>query len=865
MLGLEKQIHVYSLDTACFYNQQELLIHNKLLRLYYLRNKIKQNKNNILYAHQLNRIDKFINYYKQKLYKAFEETRTNNELRELRSECVNDKNVVSIFESFLTRTFKCKTNELTEDIMIIQVYFFQVAEDIIKHGFIYNNQKYVLFSASAGQIRTKKFVVVKEEILKKYEKTLMCGLSIDEINKRGGVNVNKFLAYYALANSATEEWEDFNIDRSIVVDDFETFVNGEVDYIDDVDYSIVRQQMDVLVPHMDGCGIMLDDTTTMVRLPWIKGLLVKFDFRKFIQENSLKPNCNCGIIKDIYGQTHDIYKENIKYIFTKSQFKMWKYYDSWEQYKEYYKKYNCTTGRINQEEEFIPNARINYQMLQTLTDIKPREMRSLARKTIEEIESIGQDYRTTMRLLGAVEENQSPNYIQKSLMLYPELIRDKYSREIIKDVKRSLVKWGKAGKLAIDGKYCFLAPDLYAFCEWLFLDEKNPQGLLKNGEVACNLYRNGDELDCLRSPHLYKEHAIRINIKNNQTDKWFDTKCIYTSCHDLISKILQFDVDGDKALVVRDKQLIRLAKRNMCGVVPLYYNMRKAEPTQLNNETLFHGLELAYTGGNIGIISNNISKVWNNGHVTQQEINVVKWLVMENNFVIDYAKSLYKPIRPNNIDKIIKKYTTDLLPYYFRYAKDKTDAQITKWKPTAVNYLDNIIPTSRIKFSKNIGTLDYQILLHDKNYEFQDCYNTIIETYDYLNSHKYQFYKVIDSNNYLSSKKCDSYIYQQIKNKLLMLPFSKETIVDTLVYFLYTQRKDSSKKTLWECFGKEIYNNIQHNTMYMNKICPICGRRIDAVDYVEKKYCSEECATIARREYKRMFMKREGAGQFSGH
>ena len=168
-------------------------------------------------------------------------------------------------------------------------------------------------------------------------------------------------------------------------------------------------------------------------------------------------------------------------------------------------------------------------------------MRSLARKTVEEIENIGQDYRTTMRLLGATEYNLNPNYIQKSLMIYPELMRDKYSREIIKDVKKSLVKWGKAGKLAIDGKYCFLAPDLYAFCEWLFLGDENPKGLLADGEVACNLYRNGDELDCLRSPHLYKEHAVRINVQNNLISKWFDTKCIYTSCHDLISKYLMFD------------------------------------------------------------------------------------------------------------------------------------------------------------------------------------------------------------------------------------------------------------------------------------------------------------------------------------
>ena len=859
MLGLEKQIHVYSLDTACFYNQSEMQIHNKLLRLYGLRNKIKRDNNN-LYTHQLHRIDKYIDYFKNNLYEQFEQTRLYNEkngkIRELRNECIVDKNVVSIFESFLTRTLQCKTDELTDNIMIIQVYFFQVAEDIIKNGFIYNNEKYVLFSASAGQIRTKKFVVIKEKLLKKYEKTLMCGLTVDEINKKGGVNVNKFLAYYALANSATEEWTDFDIDKTIVVDDFETFVNGEVDYIDDTDYSIKRQRMNVLIPHMDGCGIMLDETTTMVRLPWIKGLLVKFDFRKFIQENSLKPNCNCGIIKDIYGKEHDILKEDIKYIFTKSQFKMYKFYDSWDEYKTYYKKYNCTAGRINQEEEYIPNAKINYQMLQTLTDIKPREMRSLARKTINEIKEIGQDFRTTMRLLGAIEDNSNANYIQKSLMLYPELIRDRYSREIIKDVKKSLVKWGKAGKLSMDGKYCFLAPDLYAFCEWLFCGEENPQGLLQDGEVACSLYRDGDELDCLRSPHLYKEHAVRVNVQNDKISKWFDTKCVYTSCHDLISKILQFDVDGDKSLVIRERQLVRLAKRNMQDIVPLYYNMRKAEPTQLNGNTLFHGLELAYTGGNIGIISNNISKVWNSSKVTNKEIDVVKLLCMENNFVIDYAKTLYKPNRPKNIDNIIKEYTTELLPCFFKYAKDKTETQITNWKPTAVNYLENIIPTTRIVFSKKINKLNYKVLLHDLNYQYQDAYKEIIDLYDYLNSHKYKFYKSIADKSDINIKKNDSYLYQQIKRKLLSLPYSKETIVDTLVYFLYTQRKDSVKKTLWECFGKEIYENIKENSKELGNICPICGHRINVVDGVGKKYCSQDCENVAIREYKRSLYKK---------
>jgi hypothetical protein len=71
--------------------------------------------------------------------------------------------------------------------------------------------------------------------------------------------------------------------------------------------------------------------------------------------------------------------------------------------------------------------------------------------------------------------------------------------------------------------------------------------------------------------------------RTHKIREWFTTNAIYTSTYDLISKILQFDVDGDKSLVVADPDFVRIAERNMNGVVLLYYNMRKAEPTELNN------------------------------------------------------------------------------------------------------------------------------------------------------------------------------------------------------------------------------------------------------------------------------------------
>ena len=202
--------------------------------------------------------------------------------RTLRPEYLTDKSVISIFESYLTRTLKIQTNTLSDALVIVRVYFFEVFEDLVRDGFYIGDEHYVVFTASAGQIRTKKCVFIKESLLKQYSNTIMCGLTVDKINELGGCNTNKYLAYLALTNSATDEWPEFDIRKTIVVDDMETLVRGTVDYIDDKTYEITRQEMDVPINHTDGCGMILPRLTggknMMVRLPWVKGLLASFDF-----------------------------------------------------------------------------------------------------------------------------------------------------------------------------------------------------------------------------------------------------------------------------------------------------------------------------------------------------------------------------------------------------------------------------------------------------------------------------------------------------------------------------------------------------------------------------------------------------------
>lgn len=552
-MPLNKQVYCYSVDTSAFYEQEELYYHKRLLKLYSIRANYKKQKKkngkrikkapeytwrNESLAWKKSSINRVIATEKSKLSALLDERVKDPVPRQLNPEVLKPKNVISLFESSTTRSLGLKTDELTDTIMVLNVYFFQVFECLVKNGFVYNGEKYIFLTASAGQIRTKRAVFVKESAYLQVRDKLMCGLTIEHINECGGVNPNKFLAYLALNNSATDVWEDFDIDRSIVVEDFETMVPGTVDYINDITYEIERKQTSVSIPHMDGCGLMLSGKTRMVRLPWVKGLLVQFPFDKFIQEK-------CGgeaTVCDIYGNKHNIIAENVQYIFTKSQFKMAKYYSSWEDYKTKFKMFGCEACYCNIEEDYIPKARINYQMLQTLSDITDDEIARLTKQSIQEIEAIGFDYQTTMRLLGATDYNKDKSYFQEALMIYPELFRDQYARDILKQTKESLVKQAKAGRLRVNGKYLFLSPDLYAFCEWLFLGIQNPQGLLQDGEVYCREFRDGDELACLRSPHLYREWPVKQNVRNEELDKWFGgTKCIYTSCHDLISRVLMFD------------------------------------------------------------------------------------------------------------------------------------------------------------------------------------------------------------------------------------------------------------------------------------------------------------------------------------
>jgi hypothetical protein len=760
--------------------------------------------------------------------------------RTLRFDTLKDSNKISLFESTLTRSLGIKENELTTDIIVIRAYRYVIFEDLIKNGFkLPNGEVFEYLSSSAGQIRTKKSMFINTRKLNankhKIRNKLMCGLSINKINRKGGINQNKFQAYLSLSNSASTKWNDFDIDRCIVVKDMELDVNGLVEYIDHKDYKIKKVKKDINIPFMDGAGVMLpsvNEKSFQFRMPFFKGLLIPFNYFEFIKEY---PKAKF-IVKDIYGIEHDVLKENIQIIFTKSQFKLSAYYSDWDEYKYYFNKFNCEAAICKVEEDIFEDKPINYQMIQSLS-FSENELKQLTEKTSKDILTIGEDKNAMLRLLGADDDNIRKNYFQKALSIYPQLLNDEHSKQSIKDRKKSLVKEAKSGKILLEGtKRSYISPDVYAFAEWLFAGIERPNGLLQNGEVSCKLFGN-EKLDVLRSPHLYREHAVRENILNDITNKWFTTNCIYTSVHDMISKQLMFDVDGDDALIVNNKLFVERAEHQMKNILPLDYTLAVAKKTRITNDHIVHSLKAAYSK-NIGEISNLITKIWNSGlELKKDEIDLIKILCMENNACIDFAKTLWMPERSNIIEDQIKKYSKKKVPYFFQFAKDKEETNVEKINNSTINKLTEVIPNKRINFVKVAGKFDYKNLMKNKRYKIDDELSKhIIEEYIRLDRSKSNTVKNQVKENDKINSKIELQIYKHILYYLLKIKHDSYYITDVLVKYLFDEKNSKFKDTLWNCFGKEIVRNIEHNVLGIKK-CLCCGTKIEKIN--SKKYCDE--------------------------
>lgn len=272
--------------------------------------------------------------------------------------------------------------------------------------------------------------------------------------------------------------------------------------------------------------------------------------------------------------------------------------------------------------------------------------------------------------------------------------------------------------------------------------------------------------------------------------------------------------DGDKSLVVADPLLVEIAERNMKDIVPLQYKMGKAGATPLTPESLYDGMILAYTGGKIGIISNDITKIWNS---ESPDLDSIKILCAINNATIDYAKTLYKPDVPAEKQSKIDNLTRRRTPYFFVYAKDKTEAQVEPLNNSVVNRLGEIIPNSRLKNKeKSKSEFNYKDLMYNKNTvecdEIIDAYNDLYKRF------RSTFANAEDGSPF-------AYLKMEATSALSGVAGNPSLACDMLVHYLFKTKNSKRQRLFWTCFADIVYSNLERNlagTMW----CANCGARV---------------------------------------
>lgn len=843
-------------------------------------------------------------YIKLKKYKKLKNDKLRellkkfNGIREIRKDSLLVENVISIFDNSLSRTINAKYNEINMDTICITISHYDVMDQIIEKGFTYKDDegkihKYRVLTSSAGQIRKKKIVFVDEDVWCKYAKSIMCGLSWERINQMGGMNINKFLAYLALQNSATDIIDGFNIDECIVVDDFEnTLKNRTVDYIEKKDKEeidcktgktikklvikdSIRTNKDITITHTDGCGLQLVDRKSFqIRLPFLKGLMTYCNYKKFCNSRSdASP-----IVTDIWGKEWNIIDDNIKYIFTKSQFKMWKYYTNiytnegdekpfmygWDVYKACFKAYSCTANFCNKEKnksEF-KNGRFNYQYWQPLIDVTDQEIEYFTNPIVENINNCHDNVKSMLNIFGAVEENTTMNVEQKLLYKYPALLKDFHFQDSLSSKLAKIKKDAKCGKFNINSINTFVIPDVYAWMENLFCGIKEPKGLLEDGEVSCKYFMD-KKLLSQRSPMLYREHVVRENVTSeNCEDKrkelmkeYFTTNGIYVSSKDLISKISQLDWDGDCLLVTNDNHLINIAERNCKDIVPLYYDMGKAEAEQITTKNIIKSLKSAFKYGNIGIYSNKITNQWNTDKFDDNAMNFIKLLTAMNNYSIDSAKTL-EMVELDTYEKDkykeLLKLSNSNMPYFFQFAKDKDKNSVADLNKSTVNRIckeieNNAIDNYNYDFSK-VGKFNTRYLFKKgtkvKNIDVESNMAVqIIEKFEKIDKEKNIMFKKAISNNHDKDTfglNVYSYCKKEFIEYLNKNKIETSDAIEILLKYYFIRNKTSKKTLLINVFGNYILNNLEENLKDVKfGFCEHCGERFEKEKIKDNstKYC----------------------------
>ena len=487
---------------------------------------------------------------------------------------------------------------------------------------------------------------------------------------------------------------------------------------------------------------------------------------------------------------------------------------------------------------------------QTLTDFTDKEIKQFTAAAHERLLGIAKDKDAMLKTLKVRED--SPAADKAALAIYPELLRDGYNRQQLKDIKKRMLYDAKSGAIRIKNKRLFVSPDWYAACEYYFKHDENPKGLVPAHHIVCRPYMSYNKADVLRSPHLYREHFICEIIHDPEVYKWYTTDAVVCSTHDLNSRVLQLDWDGDQLNIVVDPLVVRIAERNLekYETIPLFYDAGKAPAELLSNEAMVHGLIRAHKCSNIGEISNMLTRLWNRDEPDQYAAALI---TRKNNAIIDAAKTGFVVDWKDNpeLTKRINKATGGehgRMPHFFQFSKngrsDETNGKRNRqWAKPNNSTMNRICAAfddiGHINMNyAGIPPFNWQMLMSGPCYSTRD---DIIE--DFIALCKLKTSIIImnseDPQTDRDNQSRTAIIEEKLRLVLTRKYSSLEYCYPYVCKYLFAgdaASKSAYKQTFWKIFGDIALNNLREN-LKDYKVCTNCKMKYPS--WVKKHDCTK--------------------------
>ncbi len=494
-------------------------------------------------------------------------------------------------------------------------------KSVANNKFKINDVVYKRLCAGAGQLRRNTVFFVNEKYFEQLNEIMMCGLDKKRIGK---INLSKFSAYHSLYASSTNT---ITTPRVCVVKDYELILeNQKVDWIytnkngeRDIEERVININQNV----WDGSGLVslemaeiwdndleikgYEPSAYIIRSAWIKGLCIRFDWKKFAREVAKK-----DYIIDAWGKVKKI--DDVDIIISTSQFKMWKKYNDWEEYVEHHEKYGHVWGcsRVNKKvDNFLTT--LNYQYIQSnfFTEDSIKKLADFSIDWVKKV-STGERIYVLLYLLGCHEsdkeisevERSSGMSIVKALMYNENILNDSYVRNrIYKSIEKKINQL-KIGKIFVEGSYEFAMVDPYMYCEYIFGLE--PKGLLEAGQLWNKRWvdKGSKEVAVLRSPLVApSENQVLEVYSNDRCEEWYSTVksgVILNGWDTTLMRASDGDTDGDLLLTTDNIQFCSAVDRSLN---PITYDKAMVDEQYINYRNLVN-MDTKSFNTKIGVITN---------------------------------------------------------------------------------------------------------------------------------------------------------------------------------------------------------------------------------------------------------------------